>query len=118
MTRGNWCCTDPNCDNCGGSGVSYITDSPKLTVYCDGHYRPLEEALSVITDDWVDAGNSCDQTVLDLVDACRKLRRALHRIAEFGDENEVSMEFDGDEIALHSVAIAKNAIRQTAIDAP
>ena len=82
-----------------------------LSIYCDGEDRPLSDALGRITTEWVENGESTQQTVIDLARACRALRHALSRIAEFGEENEVSMELDGDEIAVHSVSIAKHAIR-------
>ena len=38
-----------------------------------GEPRDLHYALDRITDDWVDAGQCCGQTTLDLRDACRSL---------------------------------------------
>ena len=38
-----------------------------------GEPRDLNYALDRITDDWVDAGQCCHQTTLDLRDACRSL---------------------------------------------
>jgi len=48
-------------------------------IYCDGENRPLKDALSRITVEWVANGESTDQTVIDLARACR----ALIRIKEF-----------------------------------
>lgn len=46
-----------------------------MDVYCEGKNRPLDEALEIITDDWIDNGNCCEQTTIDLADACRKFKR-------------------------------------------
>lgn len=34
---------------------------------------PLKEALNILTEDFVDSGQICDQTVLDLVSALKKI---------------------------------------------
>jgi hypothetical protein len=39
------------------------------TIYMNGKDVPLTEALKKITDEWVDDGNYCAQTVIDLRDA-------------------------------------------------
>lgn len=42
-----------------------------MKVFCDGRDRGVHEALRIITPDWVESGESCHQTVIDLADACR-----------------------------------------------
>ena len=54
-----------------GSVSSHCYDAIK--VYTDGREEPLLDALANITDEWVDAGQACSQTTLDLRDACRSL---------------------------------------------
>lgn len=39
------------------------------TIYMNGNDVPLTEALKKMTDEWVDDGNYCAQTVIDLRDA-------------------------------------------------
>lgn len=48
------------------------------TIYiADGYDRPeagdipLDEALLIMTDDWIDNGNYCPQTIIDLRDALK-----------------------------------------------
>jgi hypothetical protein len=43
----------------------------KHSIYCSDESRPLEEALKIITDEWVDDGSYCAQTVIDLRDALK-----------------------------------------------
>lgn len=45
----------------------------ELTIYCEGKNRPIQEAIGVLTDDWIDSGNCCDQTKIDLRDAVKQL---------------------------------------------
>ena len=42
------------------------------TIYMNGNDVPLTEALKKMTDEWVDDGNYCAQTVIDLRDALKK----------------------------------------------
>ena len=51
------------------------------TIYMNSENIPLTEALKKMTDNWVDGGNYCAQTVIDLRDAliyyikeCKKLQ--------------------------------------------
>ena len=44
-----------------------------IRIYVDGENLPLEDALKIIDSDWIDAGNYCDQTVLDLANALKFL---------------------------------------------
>ncbi len=39
------------------------------TIFIDEENVPVEKALKIMTDEWVDDGNYCAQTVLDLRDA-------------------------------------------------
>lgn len=52
----------------------------KLKIYCNGKNRPIAEALDIITPQWVESGESCQQTTIDLAKACRKLRDDLDHI--------------------------------------
>ena len=51
-----------------------------MNIYCDGKERPIDEALRIITPEWVEAGESCQQTTIDLAVACRELRANLDEI--------------------------------------
>jgi hypothetical protein len=44
-----------------------------MKVFCDGRDREVHEALRIITPEWVESGESCQQTVIDLAEACREL---------------------------------------------
>ena len=65
----------------------------KMKVFCDGRDRDVHEALKIITPEWVESGESCHQTVIDLADVCRELlgdipdvgegwRLCSHKVAE------------------------------------
>lgn len=41
---------------------------------------PIREALNTITDEWIDDGQLCHQTALDLRDACKKMIDDYDRI--------------------------------------
>jgi hypothetical protein len=47
----------------------------KLKIYISNTDKsePIEKALRIMTDDWIDDGNSCLQTVIDLRDAVEEL---------------------------------------------
>jgi len=68
-----------------------MTDLNEIKVYTEDN-EPLRIALETITDEWVFSGQSCDQTVIDLRDACRTLLaevERLHFILEAqGDDHE------------------------------
>lgn len=56
----------------------------KHSIYCSDESRPLDEALKIITDEWVDDGSYCAQTVIDLRDVlkfyikeCKKLEKQI-----------------------------------------
>lgn len=42
------------------------------TIWVEGP-KPLHQALKKITNNWIEAGNYCEQTVMDLRDACKWL---------------------------------------------
>ena len=46
------------------------TRKPKQPVVWVEEETPLEEALKLITDDWIEAGNYCEATIATLRDAC------------------------------------------------
>lgn len=47
------------------------------TIYMNGENVPLTEALKKMTDDWVDDGNYCAQTVIDMRDALKKCLKEI-----------------------------------------
>lgn len=56
----------------------------KHSIYFKGKNHSVEEALEMLTDEWVDDGNYCAQTVIDLRDAlkfyikeCKKLEQQI-----------------------------------------
>ena len=82
-----------------------IRDGVEMTVFCDGQDREVHEALRRITPEWVESGESCHQTVIDLADACRELLVRLaacrtrlnreHRKASHGCTDAICKECDG-----------------------
>jgi len=53
-------------------------------IYSKGKSRPIDEALKILTDEWIDEGNYCAQTVMDMRDAlkhymkeCKKLKKQI-----------------------------------------
>lgn len=66
------------------------------TIFINGEKEQLEKALEIMTDDWVDDGNYCAQTVIDLrdalkvytalckhnLDAIKKLQRQIKKLRE------------------------------------
>jgi len=56
----------------------------KHSIYCNGEHLNIDEALKMLTDEWIDDGNYCAQTVIDLRDAlkyyikeCKKLEQQI-----------------------------------------
>jgi hypothetical protein len=54
------------------------------TIFANGERHSIDEALKMLTDEWVDDGNYCAQTVIDLRDAlkyyikeCKKLEQQI-----------------------------------------
>jgi hypothetical protein len=43
----------------------------KHSIYCNGEHHSIDEALKMLTDEWIDDGNYCSQTVIDLRDALK-----------------------------------------------
>jgi hypothetical protein len=41
------------------------------TIYVSGEHHSIDEALKMLTDEWVDDGNYSAQTVIDLRDALK-----------------------------------------------
>lgn len=58
----------------------------EIEVYTD-RPQPLREALRVITDEWVESGECCNQTTIDLANACRKLLAEIHASQYKGHES-------------------------------
>lgn len=80
-----------------------------MNVYCNGKNRPLSKALKIITEDWVDAGNSTSQTTVDLARACKELVHSLEEIVSY--YNSPDPDLDLEDIALKCMSIAKHALR-------
>ena len=66
-------------------GAERNNNMTKHSIYCSDESRPLDEALKIITDEWVDDGSYCAQTVIDLRDAlkfyikeCKKLEKQIN----------------------------------------
>jgi hypothetical protein len=51
-----------------------------LTIFIDMEHVPLEKALKIMTDEWVDDGNYCAQTVIDLRDALKKCLKEIKNL--------------------------------------
>lgn len=54
-----------------------------LTIFINGEDVPLEKALKTMSDEWVDDGNYCAQTVIDMRDA---LNECLKEIKSLNDQ--------------------------------
>jgi hypothetical protein len=54
-----------------------------LTIFINMDHVPIEKALKTMTDDWVDDGNYCAQTVIDMRDA---LKKCLKEIKNLNDQ--------------------------------
>lgn len=52
------------------------------TIYMNHENITLTEALKNMTDDWVDGGNYCAQTVIDLRDALKKYLEKYESLLE------------------------------------
>jgi hypothetical protein len=50
-------------------------ECPVFQIYIPDEDRtvPLEQALDIMTDEWILDGNSCDQTIIDMRDALKRL---------------------------------------------
>lgn len=58
----------------------------KIYIHDTGIEEPLERALNIITDDWIDKGNSCHQTISDLRNTCKELLDWKKRVEVAADE--------------------------------
>lgn len=50
------------------------------TIYFDGEEHPLPDALNLLTDEAIDHGDVCNQTVIDLRDALIDYKAAYERL--------------------------------------
>jgi NTP pyrophosphatase (non-canonical NTP hydrolase) len=48
-----------------------MADLRGMTIYVEGKRVPLKKALEIITDEWIEDGQYCDKTVIDLKDALK-----------------------------------------------
>lgn len=53
------------------------------TIFIDGENVPVEKALKIMRDEWVDGGNYCAQTVIDMRNA---LKECLKEIKSLNDQ--------------------------------
>ena len=44
----------------------------EIKIYTE-EIEPIQDALETMTDDWIENAEYCDQTIIDLRDACKKL---------------------------------------------
>jgi hypothetical protein len=61
--------------------AGFVFDMIDAQIYFKGKSRPIDEALEMLTDEWIDDGAYCAQTVIDLRDALkfyRDLAFAMH----------------------------------------
>ena len=54
----------------------------KLMIYMNSENIPLTEALKKMTDEWVDDGHYCAQTVIDLRDALKQCLKEIKELEE------------------------------------
>lgn len=54
-----------------------------LTIFINMEDVPVEKALKIMRDEWVDEGNYCAQTVIDMRDA---LKKCLKEIKSLNDQ--------------------------------
>lgn len=54
-----------------------------LTIFINMEDVPIEKALKIMRDEWVDEGNYCAQTVIDMRDA---LKKCLKEIKSLNDQ--------------------------------
>lgn len=47
----------------------------KMSIYVDGEKRKFAEALKIMTDEWIDDGECCDNTIKDICKILRKINR-------------------------------------------
>jgi len=52
------------------------------TIYVNSEDHSIDEALKILTDEWVDDGNYCAQTVIDLRDALIKYMERYESLLE------------------------------------
>jgi hypothetical protein len=52
------------------------------TIFANGERHSIDEALKMLTDEWVDDGNYCAQTVIDLRDALIKYMERCESLLE------------------------------------
>ena len=57
----------------------------KHSIYYNDEHHSIDEALKMLTDEWIDDGNYCAQTVIDLRDVlkfyinkCKKLEKQIN----------------------------------------
>jgi hypothetical protein len=54
----------------------------KHSIYCNGEHLNIDEALKMLTDEWIDDGNYSAQTVIDLRDALIKYMERCESLLE------------------------------------
>ena len=52
----------------------------ETTIFMNMENEPLEKALKTMTDEWVDDGNYCAQTVIDMRNALKKCLKEIEKL--------------------------------------
>ena len=63
--------------------INQLNNKIKSKIYINEKNISLEQALKIMTDEWVDEGNYCAQTVIDMRDA---LEACLKEIKSLNDQ--------------------------------
>jgi hypothetical protein len=62
----------------------------KHSIYCSDEHLNIDEALKILTDEWVDDGNYCAQTVIDLRDVLKYYIKECKKLEHEKDEAVVA----------------------------
>jgi len=57
--------------------MNQLNNKIKSKIYINEKNISLEQALKIMTDEWVDEGNYCAQTVIDMRDALKKCLKEI-----------------------------------------
>ena len=62
----------------------------KHSIYCNGEHHSIDKALKMLTDEWIDDGNYCAQTVIDLRDVLKYYIKECKKLEHEKDEAVVA----------------------------
>ena len=62
----------------------------KHSIYYNDEHHSIDEALKMLTDEWIDDGNYCAQTVIDLRDALKYYIKECKKLEHERDEAVVA----------------------------